>query len=42
MVRCSGPLRAAPRPAWSAREGTLPGDVHGIVTTYQQVATSSS
>ena len=28
-------------PAWSAREGTLPGDVHGIVTTYQQVATSS-
>lgn len=29
-------------PAWSAREGTLPGDVHGIVTTYQQVATSAA
>ena len=29
-------------PAWSAREGSLPGDVHGIVTTYQQVATSSA
>ncbi|MCB1026249.1 MAG: DEAD/DEAH box helicase, partial [Microthrixaceae bacterium] len=29
-------------PAWSAREGALPGDVHGIVTTYQQVATSAA
>ena len=29
-------------PAWSAREGSLTGDVHGIVTTYQQVATSSA
>jgi superfamily II DNA or RNA helicase len=28
-------------PEWSARDGDLPGDVHGIVTTYQQVATSS-
>lgn len=28
-------------PVWSARDGTLPSDMHGIVTTYQQVATSS-
>lgn len=28
-------------PAWSASDGELPGDVHGIVTTYQQVATSA-
>ncbi len=28
-------------PEWSARDGVLPGDMHGIVTTYQQVATSS-
>lgn len=28
-------------PQWSARDGALPGDMHGIVTTYQQVATSS-
>ncbi len=28
-------------PEWSARDGALPGDMHGIVTTYQQVATSS-
>lgn len=28
-------------PDWSARDGELPGDMHGIVTTYQQVATSS-
>ncbi len=27
---------------WSARQPDLPGDVHGIVTTYQQVATSAS
>jgi superfamily II DNA or RNA helicase len=27
-------------PAWSPRDG-LPGDVHGLVTTYQQVATSA-
>jgi superfamily II DNA or RNA helicase len=25
-------------PAWSAGDGALPSDVHGIVTTYQQVA----
>jgi superfamily II DNA or RNA helicase len=24
---------------WSARDGELPPDMHGIVTTYQQVAT---
>lgn len=29
-------------PDWSARNGTLPIDMHGIVTTYQQVATSSA
>ncbi len=28
-------------PRWSARDGALPSDMHGIVTTYQQVATSS-
>jgi superfamily II DNA or RNA helicase len=28
-------------PEWSARDGALPSDMHGIVTTYQQVATSS-
>jgi superfamily II DNA or RNA helicase len=27
-------------PFWSAGNGALPGDMHGIVTTYQQVATS--
>jgi len=27
---------------WSARQPDLPGDVHGIVTTYQQVATSAA
>ncbi|HLF40567.1 MAG TPA: DEAD/DEAH box helicase [Acidimicrobiia bacterium] len=25
-------------PQWSAADGVLPGDMHGIVTTYQQVA----
>ncbi|MFZ4518511.1 MAG: DEAD/DEAH box helicase [Microthrixaceae bacterium] len=29
-------------PEWSARDGALPSDMHGIVTTYQQVATSSA
>jgi superfamily II DNA or RNA helicase len=28
-------------PAWSAADGALPADMHGIVTTYQQVATSA-
>lgn len=27
---------------WSARDGSLPSDMHGIVTTYQQVATSAA
>jgi len=27
---------------WSARDGELPADMHGIVTTYQQVATSAA
>ncbi|MFZ4668637.1 MAG: DEAD/DEAH box helicase [Microthrixaceae bacterium] len=27
---------------WSPRGGELPGDVHGVVTTYQQVATSAA
>lgn len=26
---------------WSARDGALPSDMHGIVTTYQQVASSA-
>ena len=29
-------------PAWSAADGRLPADMHGIVTTYQQVATSAA
>ncbi|MDA8391829.1 MAG: DEAD/DEAH box helicase [Actinomycetota bacterium] len=28
-------------PAWSAAAGDLPADMHGIVTTYQQVASSA-
>lgn len=28
-------------PAWSASDGKLPGDMHGVITTYQQVASSS-
>ncbi|MCU1453458.1 MAG: ATP-dependent helicase [Acidimicrobiales bacterium] len=28
-------------PDWSAADGRLPGDMHGIVTTYQQVAGSA-
>lgn len=27
---------------WTAQDDTLPGDVHGVVTTYQQVATSAA
>lgn len=29
-------------PAWSAADGALPSDMHGIVTSYQQVATSAA
>jgi superfamily II DNA or RNA helicase len=29
-------------PEWSAREGELPADMHGVVTSYQQVATSAA
>lgn len=29
-------------PAWSTATGRLPADMHGIVTTYQQVATSAA
>jgi superfamily II DNA or RNA helicase len=29
-------------PSWSAADGRLPSDVHGLVTTYQQVATSAA
>src|SRR5260370_26557076 len=28
-------------PRWSTADGTLPRDMHGVVTTYQQVATSA-
>jgi superfamily II DNA or RNA helicase len=28
-------------PMWSAADGALPADMHGVVTTYQQVATSA-
>ncbi|MGI8791906.1 MAG: DEAD/DEAH box helicase [Acidimicrobiales bacterium] len=29
-------------PSWAAADGALPRDMHGIVTTYQQVATSAA
>ncbi len=29
-------------PSWSAADGLLPADMHGIVTTYQQVASSAT
>ncbi len=29
-------------PEWSARDRALPADMHGVVTTYQQVATSAA
>ena len=29
-------------PEWSARDGSLPADMHGIITTYQQVSTSAA
>jgi superfamily II DNA or RNA helicase len=29
-------------PSWSAADGALPADMHGIVTSYQQVATSQT
>jgi superfamily II DNA or RNA helicase len=29
-------------PSWSAADGALPADMHGIVTSYQQVATSAT
>ncbi|MGB6059004.1 MAG: DEAD/DEAH box helicase [Microthrixaceae bacterium] len=29
-------------PDWSSRDGSLPADMHGIVTTYQQIATASA
>ena len=29
-------------PLWSSADGALPGDMHGVVTTYQQVATSAA
>lgn len=29
-------------PQWSAAAGALPGDMHGVITTYQQVATSAA
>ena len=29
-------------PEWSAADGRLAGDMHGVVTTYQQVATSAA
>jgi superfamily II DNA or RNA helicase len=29
-------------PAWAAADGRLPADMHGVVTSYQQVATSAA
>jgi superfamily II DNA or RNA helicase len=28
-------------PSWAAKDGRLPGDMHGVVVTYQQVASSA-
>ena len=36
----AAPARWAPEPRWSPSGGRLPADVHGIVTTYQQVASN--
>ena len=30
------------QPAWSTRDGRLPADMHGVVVTYQQVASAAS
>ena len=40
--RAASPFGIHLDPAWSAADGRLPSDMHGIVTTYQQVATSAS
>lgn len=29
-------------PAWAPSDGALPGDMHGVITTYQQVAASAA
>src|SRR6185312_5861468 len=29
-------------PSWSPADGALPGDMHGVVTSYQQVAASAA
>jgi superfamily II DNA or RNA helicase len=36
--RAAGRLDLHLEPQWSARDGALPADMHGIVVTYQQVA----
>ena len=37
-ARAAGRLDLHLEPQWSARDGRLPSDMHGIVVTYQQVA----
>jgi len=37
-ARAAGRLDLHLEPKWSARDGRLPGDMHGIVVTYQQVS----
>ncbi len=39
-ARAAAGLQLHLDPAWSASEGGMPSDMHGVVTTYQQVATN--
>jgi superfamily II DNA or RNA helicase len=41
-ARAAGDLGFHLDPGWSSADGSLPRDMHGIVTTYQQVATSAA
>jgi superfamily II DNA or RNA helicase len=40
-ARAAGRLDLHLEPQWSARDGQLPADMHGIVVTYQQVASQA-
>ncbi|MCB1017262.1 MAG: DEAD/DEAH box helicase family protein [Acidimicrobiales bacterium] len=40
--RAAAPFGIHLDPAWAATDGRLPADMHGIVTTYQQVASSAA
>ncbi len=41
-ARAAAGLQLHLDPAWSPGEGALPADMHGVVTTYQQVAMSAA